>query len=284
MVKAFARPEKEGFILVTFFHGDSLATQERYTDWDQDFLGHSSEPRMALSIPENEGTFDKRELRITLPLDVFVTRASSSVPHSPIFVIVEELTQGLFTGDQASQKILYAGRVVRTIRNYQGQNGKAAFFALPVKSRLDIPMGLPCNHHCAWTLFKGGCGIVESSFDEITEIISKDGTEVTITDVAVTTPGSTDARYWKRGYAEKDGLRIAIRDYDGDTDITKFYTVRPVPTDWVGGSNDIRIVPGCDKTVETCIARYNAEQFFLGLGYAIPAYQPNYEDPGDTCN
>ena len=93
MVKAYARSEKEGFVVVTFFYGEDLGTQSKYTDWDQEFLGATSEPRMQLSIPENEGTFDKRELRIVLPLDIFVTRATSGVPHSPIFVIVEELTQ-----------------------------------------------------------------------------------------------------------------------------------------------------------------------------------------------
>jgi hypothetical protein len=278
MVKAYARPEKEGFVLVTFFYGAGLATQARYTDWDQDFLGHTSEPRMKLAIPENEGTFDKRELRIVLPLDSFVSRASGGVPHSPIYVIIEELTQGLFTGDQSSQKILYAGRVRRTIKNYQGQNNQAAFFSLPIKSRLDIAMGLPCNHHCAWTLFKGGCGV--TPVEVLAEIDSADGTEITVTTGIFTTPGSTDARYWKRGYAEKDGLRIAIRDYDGDVDTTKAYMANPVPSDWIlAGAASIRFVPGCDKTVETCRARWNAEEFFLGLGYAIPAHQPNFETP-----
>ncbi len=283
MVKAYARSEKEGFVIVTFFHGANLATQEKYTDWDQDFLGAKSEPRMALSIPENTGTFDKRALRVVLPEDVFTNRAACGVPHSPIYVIIEELTRGLFTGDQASQKILYAGRVTRTVKNFQGKNGKVAFFSLPVKSRLDIPMGLPCNHQCIWTLFKGGCGVIEANFDVVAEIDSANGTEVTVSDAGMLASGAADARYWKRGYAEKNGLRIAIRDYDGDVDTSKLFMARPVPTDWVGGSNDIRFVPGCDKTVEVCISRYDAEEFFMGLGFAIPAYQPNFEDPGDTC-
>ena len=277
MVKAYARPEKEGFVLVTFFYGTDLLTQAKYTDWDQPFLGHASEPRMSLSIPENTGTFDKRELRVVLPLDVFTTRASSGVPHSPMYVRIEELTQGLFTGDQSSSKVLYNGRVIRTTRNYQGMNNKAAFFCLPAKSRLDVSMGLPCNHHCAWTLFKGGCGVTPVAITG--EIDSKDGTEITVTTPGVTTPGGTDARYWKRGYCEKDGLRISIRDYDGATDTGKLYMARPVPTDWIGGTNDITFVPGCDKTVETCRARWSGEEFFMGLGYAIPAYSPNFETP-----
>lgn len=278
MTKAYARPEKEGFVMVTFFYGANLATQAKYTDWDQDFLGATSEPRMKIAIPENEGTFDKRELRIVLPLDIFVSRATGGVPHSPIFVTVEELTQGLIAGDQSSQKVLYSGRITRSIRNYQGQNGIAAFFSVPIKSRLDVSVGLPCNHHCAWTLFKGGCGATPVAVAG--DIDSKDGTEITVTSLSVVNPGGLDARYWKRGYAEKDGLRIAIRDYDGATDVTKLYMADPVPTDWVGGANDITFVPGCDKTIETCRSRWNAEQYFLGLGYAIPAYQPNFETPG----
>ncbi len=279
MVKAYARPEKEGYVLVTFFYGEGQLTQARYTDWDQSVSGATSEPRMSLDIPDNGGTFDKKELRIILPTDAFTSRAGSGVPHSPIYVTVEEITQGLATGDQTTQKVLYRGRVTRTVQNFQGRNNKVGFFSLSIKSRLDISMGLPCNHHCAWTVFHGGCGVSESTFDALGEIDSRDGTEITVTSTGVTTPGGTDARYWKRGYLQKDGLRIAIRDYDGDTDVTKLYTARPVPLDWVGGTADIIFVPGCDKTVETCRARYNGEEFFMGMGYAIPAYQPNFESP-----
>jgi len=279
MVTAESRPEKEGYVLVQFFYGANLATQARYTDWDQPILGYTSEPRMALSIPENEGTFDRRELRIILPIDDFTGTAVSGSPHSPIFVIVEEATQGLFSGDQNSQKVLYRGRVVRTIKNFQGRANSAAFFCLPQKSRLDVTLGLPCNHHCAWTLFKGGCGASQISFQELTEIDSVDGNEVTITDLAITVPGGSDATYWKRGYLSKDGLRIHIRDYDGSVDPSKLYTSRKVPDSWVGGTNDVLAVPGCTKSIEVCRSRYNQEETFLGLGYKIPPYQPNIESP-----
>lgn len=266
-------------MLVRFFYGANLSSQSRYTDWTQPFEGHVSEPRMSLEIPENSGTFDRKELRIILPLDSFVTRAVSGVPHSPIFVEIEEVTNGLFTGDQGDQRIIYRGRVVRTIKNFQGKRGRGAFFCLPQKSRLDVSMGLPCNHHCAWTLFKGGCGAVESSFALTTQIDSVDGQEVTISDATVSLAALGDDYYWKKGYLEKDGLRIPIRDYKRSTATDKFYTPRRVPSDWIGGSGDIRIVPGCDKTIETCRARFNQEESFLGLGYAIPSYQPNFESP-----
>jgi uncharacterized protein len=276
MVKAQARPEKEGFILVAFNHGTDANTQELYTDWQQDVLGHKSTPKMALDIPDNTATFDKRELRVLLPLDDFTDRASSGVPHSPIFLSVTEVTQGLFPGDQNTQRVLFRGRVMRTIRNFQGRNNLVAFFALTAKSRLDVPMGLPCNHHCVWNVFGRGCGLDVNDFDENGQIDSVDGQEVTVTTAAVTSKTGT---YWRRGYMERGGLRIPIRDWS-DADPTKFQMARRVPDDWISaGAISIHFVPGCDKTIETCRARYDNEEKFGGAGYAIPPYQPNFESP-----
>jgi hypothetical protein len=279
MVKGQDRPEKESYLLVTFYSGEGLANQNKYTNFEQTTEGFPSEPRMEVEMPENTGTFDRHELRIWLPYDTFTNRVGSGVPHSPLFVRIEEVTNGLFPGDQSTRLVLYRGRVMHTQRNFQKRPNTVAFFCLPAKALLDIPLGLPCNHHCVWTLFKGGCGASEARFDLQTEIDSVDGQEVTITDTAVTTPGRSDARYWKRGYMEKDGLQIGIREYDGDTDFTKFYMDRRVPTDWIGGTNDIRIVPGCDKTIENCRSRFNQEETFGGAGYGIPPYQPNIESP-----
>lgn len=276
MVKASARPEKEGYLLVTFRHGDAAIELAKYTDWQQDISGHASTPTMALDIPANTGTFDRRELRVLLPLDTFTDRASGGVPHSPIFLEVAEVTQGLFTGDQSTQRILFKGRVMRIIRNFQGKNNIVAFFALPAKSRLDIPMGLPCNHHCVWNLFGRGCGLNIASFDERGQIDSVDGQEVVVTTAAVT---GKAGRHWRRGYMEREGLRIPIRDWS-DTDPTKFQMARRVPDDWVlAGPISITFVPGCDKTIETCRAVFDNEENFGGAGYAIPPYQPNFESP-----
>lgn len=279
MVQADQRPEKEGFVLVRFFHGDNLSQQELYTDWDQSLQGHKSEPRMALRIPENTGTFDDTDLRIILPEDIFTIRASSGTPHSPIFVIVSEATQALELGDQGIQRVLFRGRVMKVVKNFQGKKGRIAFMAQTLKARLDQKLSFPCTHQCVWTLFKGNCGAVEGDFEINTEIDSVSGFEVTIVDTEVTDKGVSDARYWKRGYMEKDGLRITIRDYDGATDVQKFQMVRKVPSDWIGGTNDIRIVPGCDKTVETCRSRFDQEETFMGPGYKMLQYHPLFENP-----
>ena len=275
MATALSRPEKESYTLVTFYHGALLASQEKYTDWDQAVPGYQSEPRMSVELPANTGSFDQKEQRVILPLDAWTTAVSNGQPFSAIYVEITEVTQGLFSGDQGAEHVVFQGRVVRSIQNFQGMNGRVGIFSLPLKSRLDIPMGIPANHHCALTLGVGKCGAAPVGI--VAQVASQDATENTVVDSAITTPGTTDARYWQRGYIEKDGLRITIRSYDGDTDITKIYTTRALPADWIG--TNVTFFPGCDKTVETCRARWNSESTFLGMGYAIPAYQPNFQKP-----
>lgn len=278
MVVGEARPEKESWLLVLFRYGDPDAGyfQARYTDLDQDFSGYTSTPGMEVLIPENSGHFDEKEARFIMPKDTFSERVTNGLPHSPIFVQVEEITQGLFAGDQNTQRTLFNGRIMRGRANYQGRSNTVALFALPIKSRLEVPMGLPCNHHCAWTLFGNGCGLNVASFRVLGQIDAADGQEITVTTSGITSKTGT---YWRRGYARKDGLSIMIRDWS-DADPTKLQMARRVPDDWIlAGGSSIEFVPGCDKTIETCRDRYNNEQRFMGLGYAIPAYNPIIESP-----
>lgn len=281
MVRADARPEKQSFVLVLFRYGDGLASDERYTDWDQDFSGHSSEPRMSVQIPQNTGVFDKKELRIGLPIDPFTERISNSKPHSPLFVRVTEVTLGVAVGDQNSVKTLYTGRVTRAVQNFQGKSGWVGIFAKTRKARMDFPLAPPATHHCIWQVYDtspGACASVRASHTVIAEIDSVDGFEVTAANINIAAQ-ATDDRYWKQGYLEKDGLRISVRDYDGSVDVTKFQMASPIPLDWIGGTSDITFVAGCDKSIEVCRARHNQEDKFMGFGYGLPAYHPDFESP-----
>lgn len=286
MVKAATRPEKESYVLVDFHHGTDALTVEKYTDFTSNFEGYLSTPAMEVTLPENTGSLESKEIRIVLPQDIFSTRASNGLPHSPIFVKVQEITFGLAPGDIGSLLTVFHGRVMKTIRNFQGSSGVVAFFADPIKARLDIKMGLLCNPHCVWTLFGRGCSIGVpggpdiANFMRNVEITARDGKHVTITNPIITSDAGADQFYWRRGWVRKDGLTIGIRDWDL-TDPTVFVLDRAVPADWVlAGFSSIDIVPGCDKTVETCRARYNNEANFAGVGYAIPAHQPNLEVGG----
>lgn len=274
MTKAYEQPEKESFCLVTFQYGNPAApTFSRYTDWNEDYVGgYVGTPAMKITLPENAGTFEERPLKIEMPMDAFTIGASSGQPHSPIYVTVQEISRALSGGPEALSLIVFRGRVTKAIRNLDGKSGRMMFNALPVKSRLEVPLALACNHHCPWTLFGRGCGLAPVSINATITTIT--GKMVTTASSAVTT-GHPD-KYWHRGYIEFDGLRIGIQNWTL-ADPTHLFLVKRPPASWVGPT--LHFVPGCDKTIETCRSRYNNEQHFGGVGYAIPAYNPIIEDP-----
>jgi hypothetical protein len=291
MVTAAGSPEKESYVLVLFRYGDPNVVQfSRYTDWQMDFEGHVSTPAMGIEFPENAGTFDEKELRILMPIDSFTSAVGSGAPHSPIFVQIEEITAGLFAGDAGTRRIIFKGRVTRTIKNFQGRNDTVAFFALPAKSRIDVPMGLQCNHHCINRLFSPGCGLIQANFEQLGEIAVMDGKEITIstpnsTLTAPVAPGGDNSRFWERGFLEKDGLKIGVHIWT-IADPTVFVLRRRPPNTWLlAGGNSIKFVPGCHKTIEDCRDVWDNEQGqagsggFAGFGYAMLPYNPMYESP-----
>jgi len=286
MTSSLSRSEKEGYLLVEFRYGDPLTpTYARYTDNGQDTSGHASTEGLEVEVPDNIGTFGEKEARVTMPLDAFSSDATSGLPHSPIFMKVTEITSGLFPGDASHQLVTFNGRVMRTVKNFEGANNSAAFFASPIKSQLDVAMGLQCNHTCVWAMFRNGCGNkrAESSFRVLGQIAAIDGQEVTVSPnaalTAPTSPGGNVDRYWERGYLERDGLQIGIRIWVL-TDPTIFVLRRRPPNSWLlAGASSIRFIPGCHKSIEDCRDVWDNEENFAGLGYGMLPYNPLFENP-----
>lgn len=283
MARALDLSEKESFQLVTFQYGDPASPLfARYTDWAQDAqagFAFTSVPAMEVDLPELNGTFERAELEITMPLDTFTDRASKILPHSPIFVKVEDVTRGTIIGSSASELTFFRGRVVDTVRNKDGKPGIMSFKCLSRKSRMNVPLGLQCNSHCIFTLFGRGCQLVQMTFDESVLISAATGKMATINTPAFTapsSPGGNVARFWERGYLQLLGLRLSIRDWQIATPSTVFLR-RTVPPEWVGQT--VLAVPGCHKTIEDCRTVWNNEPNFGGYGYGMQDYNPLFEDP-----
>lgn len=289
MALAVGRPEQQSYLLVTFAYGDpNSPSYARFTTRQRNSIGFTAMPTMEVEVPENSGTFEQKEARITLPGDAaFAAFATRRYPHSPMFVAVEEVMPALFAGDQASRKYLFVGRVIRTVRKKNSTEHQ--FRCLPLKSRLDIKMGLPATHHCVYNLFRAGCGSNNVNMQEIThrkfgQIATIDGPVVTISTpntnlTAPTSPGGNVDRFWERGFLRKDGLVIPIRIWEL-ADPTVFYLRDTPPPEWLlAGSVSITFVPGCHKTKGDCINVWNNEADNGAIGFAIPPYNPIFESP-----
>jgi hypothetical protein len=280
MASGNAQPEKESFLLVLFRYGEDQGVEARYTNWDEDYSAYSSEPRMKVVVPKNTGSLDTDDLEIGLPLDAgFVTILTAPTAFSDTYVEVREVTRPLAGGGSFNIKVLFTGKVTEVVRNYEGLSNYAGIFAQTAKARLDFPLMPPTTHQCNWQVFKAPCGANQGIHEIVAEIDSLDGLEATATDPNLAAQAGADDRYWHRGFLEKGGLRIYVREYDGSVDDTKFRLAAVPPDSWIGNSQDIKFVAGCDKTIETCRSRFSQEANFSGIGYAMQPYNPNWESP-----
>lgn len=274
---AYAQPSKESFVLVEFFYGDPTAlTSVKYTNLEEDYIGgYVSTPSMQITLAPNTGTLDGTTFKINLPMDSFTRPLSSTLPFSATYVRIREITRAFTGGPQATDLMHLIGRVLQVTRNYNGFNDRVLIEAVAAKSLLDTPLALPCNPDCIWNLFGRGCGLNIVSY-RINSVpgASWVGKTLTCSHPSVTT--GHPERYWHRGYLEREGVRVGIREWVLAAPDT-FHLMSQPPDSWVGQS--LNFIPGCDKTIETCRSRYNNEEHFAGTGYAIPSYNPILEDP-----
>ena len=278
--------EKRGCVLVECQHGDPDApSYARYTDWSQDVSGpgprdpdtgspsvvvYTSTPALEVRPIRRTGTFDEPPVQIYLPLDTWSDRLSAGEPHSPVYVRVLEAHE---TADGRLQDVLvlHAGRLARTVRNPGGRTSTVLLESTSMKAELSLPLGLPANHLCVWTLGGRGCRIdlEPQTQPGVLASITGSGKDAAITGLPLRT-----GRFWQRGYLEHEGLRIGIQDWI-DTSPTRFILRDQPPADWIG--DVVSVIPGCDKSIETCRSRWANEARFGGFGYAMPPYDPTYE-------
>jgi hypothetical protein len=284
VTRAIVRPERESYVLVQFAYGDGAATLASYTDLERDVTPYVSTPLLEVDIPDNVGTFQEKECRIVLPLDAFTDRLSDGLPHSPVYVRVEQQIRGLTAGESGTNLVLFRGRVERTFRNHQRRSNMVAVQALLAKSRLDVHLGLQMNHHDEARIFGPMSGVAQVTHQRTGQIAVIDGKEVTISTpnasiTSPTAPGGTNDRFWERGWLEKDGARIGVHIWT-IADPTVFVLRERPPGDWLlAGAASILFVPGTHGTIEDARAVWDDEEHFLGYGYASLNYNPIIQNP-----
>jgi len=272
MARAIDHGYKRSWQKILFSYGDSSA--KAYTNWTRDIAGtptFESTPAMEVTMPENNGTLEEIYLSVTLPRDTFTDRLASGVAHSPCYVQVWESISDPDSVLESTELVLWSGRVTATLKHPNGQRNKVEIRSQLQKTRLDVPLGLQSNHQCIWGLAKGYCGATPIQRTGLT-VESIAGRILTV-DALNTT--ALEDRHFHRGYLIFDNLRLAIRDWRLASE-TVFLLARQAPLEWVG--EEIVAVSGCDKSIETCRRRYDSEEWFMGMGHAIPAYNPLIED------
>ena len=277
MSRSLDRPTKDCFSLVRFQYGDpSNPSYIAFTNWSFNIPGnpvYTSEPRLELSVPENNGTLQPVYLDVFLPMsNSWFANIVSGIPLAPVKIQAAEFTKPTSGGDISTLRKFFRGELDRTIKNYQGRADRSVARFNNIKHRLDIPLGLQANAQCIWTLFGSGCLKGKTGYSNFLVVDTVDGKILTTT----TSPSRT-GKFFHRGYLEYQGLRIGIRDWN-DSAADTFYLVKMPPKSWEGKM--ITAWAGCDKTIETCRARFDNEIQFCAPGYAMPSYNALIENAG----
>lgn len=279
---ALTRTDKTSIYLVRFRWGSS---ELRLTDAGEDiYTALSSDPFLAdaaLEIdlsPRSGGVGEQPcKIRISRKLAIFADAISSGRAFAPVSVKVYELVNS-FEQEKFEQKLLYvfSGKVVLARRNPEGLRGLVELEAQSRKNLLDFPAGMQANAECGNTFGRGGCSIDLSALADAGTITAINRNIVTITGVET----EVDIRYWRRGFVERDGLRIQIKDWDRGT---SFSLAKIPPVEWedavAGGGAAVTLYPGCDLLYKTCRDVWNNTKDFNGAGYATPPYNPVFENP-----
>jgi len=289
MSRAIDLSNKKSYVLVKFTYGPFAAgdpnfsdgpTKAAYTNWSSDISGNPdfvSTPNMEVVLPENSGTLDEKAVKIKLPRDPFTNLISSGVPMSPLFAEIWEKTLPINPGDSVTSLKVFSGRVYLATRNPNGKREVVEISSFHPKSKLKVSLSFPANHQCCWIFGEGECQLARHS--KVADIVSIDDKTITVDDMggAGAPPHFGIDRFYHRGFIEKSGVRIGIRDWRIASP-NEFHLVKRPPSAWTGGT--VAIYEGCDKTIESCRSRHSlsGEQYFMGTGYAIPDHNPLYEE------
>lgn len=281
-----AGASKTHYHLVALAYGADAATVERYTDWSRDVTYDSetwaSVPSLALTLPPNTGGLEEQALVVEFPdglASALLQALAAGEPTSPVYVTVIHASLPLAGESGDPDYLVTCDRF--EVAKASRRRGLVRLEAVSVKADLRVQLGLAATVECQWTLFGRGCGLDRAAHAEtvtLAGIDSDDGKQVTLTGHShpATAPGGTPGKFWDGGYLEREGLKIAIREWSASNP-SVFQLRRRPPASWEG--EEALLVPGCDKSIETCRARWDNEEHFAGSGFAVPDHHTVYEEP-----
>lgn len=288
MAESIDLSQKKPWTLVKFTHGGP-SSPEAFTNKDSriDFGGviYASTPAMEVQLPENNGILQDAQLVVTLPLSEDPTDFTQLYTNGQEFAstrveVIEQIVAENAEGTTVTNTV-FKGRCGEYVRNSEGEPGLIRIEAEPLKSWIkEIALGLPCNHQCVHALGDAGCKVDMglSSRTINVEISDIDGSTVTVTSPSV--PNGLEDRFYQRGSMTFEGLTVSVHDWRNEIEGNKliFFMRRQPPSAWDG--EVVVLKAGCDKTIEICRSRFANEENFLGIGFSIPPYHPNFEDGG----
>lgn len=243
-------------------------------------------PTLSMKLAPNTGamTDDETELEFLQGEDStgFLDTLVEGSAHAPVLLEVKLGLIPFGPGATVAEELHHQGyyRLVSGHLNSEKEYRKIRLKFMHLKGLLQVPLGIAATPRCAWTLGDKSCGIDLEAEHETGTVSAIGRKSLTLTDPAdfAVVTSKPDNRYWHRGYFERGGLRVGIRDWSEiSSDKWTFALITDPPAEWL--NQTVTLVPGCDKTPDICDTRWSNLEQFGGFGIAIPNHHPVVESP-----
>lgn len=219
-------------------------------------------PAIQIDLAKQSGQAKDEPIKITMPpLSPFDIMLQGG-PHAPVIVLIQELD----VLDVSTIRYVFKGFIAKVLSGKNGRDDVIEITVNGLRAALDIPLGIPANNTCAWTFGDFSCTKSLPALRVSTLVTAIVATQITIASVAHPKP------YFDRGYVERNGLRIMVRN---QIDASNLVLVNTPPANWLTSS--VVITPGCNKSISDCRTKWSNEGQFGGLGLGIPRYHPVFE-------
>ena len=192
------------------------------------------------------GNIEKNDLNLTLPISDTIAKTYLSAKGNTTFLTVwrshlddpdEEYQvvakERIVSGEPKGNTIVIKTESIFTSARFGGR-----------RSRF--------QKSCRHALYFKGCNLNRADFETAATVSAIDGNTLTISEAADQVDG-----YYKSGIVNYGGLFGWIADHTGDQVTLTFPIVGLADDVTTNGSASVKIAPGCDRSLTTCIAKFD---------------------------
>lgn len=259
--------------IYTFSGADTFrytSASEPYTDSEGNVYEPVAMSRTAptVSLKESSGS-----ISIKMPFNnPFAARYLGGVPPSPDRVTIKQVHLSDATAEEFP---FWAGSVISV--KFSGNEATVALQGAMGRTSAQIPsqtFSWMCDH----TLFDGRCRVTESqfTFNFTVSAVSADGVTVTLADSGqAATEIASDPSFFNGGtfLTGVDGSQRMGLNFSATGNSNEYSLVLLVPISGLETGQAITFTAGCDKSVDTCVARFNNASNYGGFPF-IPTLNP----------
>ena len=265
----------------------TLNQSNRFTDLESPISGFDPgepdampDPMIRVKLPKYVPGMEEKHTKVQIsdhhPLIVLMRR-EYSLPKISCrgFQYIFDTSTGL-TGANVEQLFLFDGDCDKIISAPGGKKGVVEILVSNSKLKAKRPSGFLTSAHCGNTF--GDLKTCKFDVAPLTETASVGAIQDNGFTLSLTGMSTPNLTYWIGGFVYYNGVRMDIRDWDGNRDFLLTQRIS-YEMSQLALPFTVEMRPGCRLVLQDC-RFYGNEANFNALGINIPIHNPLFEKGG----